>query len=980
MRLKRKGVRPVGRPITFHFDHREIEAFEGETIASALAAHEIVSIREDSRDDRRGLYCGMGACFECVVTVDGRIGQRACMAKLRGGEKVRSTSPSGTPDDPIKPLARPPSGKALPERQIDVLVIGAGPGGLSAALAARQAGASVIVLDERGESGGQYYKPIAASHEAVAPPDRQFRVGNALLANVRAAGVQFVHGVTVFGAFAKDEVLALVDDQAVVFRPRRLILATGAYERPMPISGWTLPGVMTTGALQTLTRSQQVTPGKRVVIAGNGPLNFQLAADLVGVGIEVAAVVESAPRPSLADAPVIASAAWHDPRNMIRGVGYRLCLRRARVPVFWSHAAVEAYGDERVEAVDIAPIGDDGRPDPDKLQRLTADVVCLGYGFIASAEIARALGCKMRRDERHLGSLAVDVSKTGATSIDGVFAVGDGAEVAGAATAMAKGELAGVLAAGELGLDTRRARAAGAHRRLEKAEWFQQALWSLFRAPPVSLDHLADETIICRCETLTLGEIQQSIENGAASLAVLKRRLRLGMGRCQGRYCLPVVARLLTEKSSMLPLAAAPRLPVKPFPVPALALEKPEWGGHRRVGSPDLARPSPAPPFGDLEAGVVVIGGGVVGACLAHELAAGGEDVLVVERDDVNLQASGANAGSLHVQLLSFDFGDKAEAGGGPAAATLPLGPWAVSLWQELAERCGNDFEIRITGGLMVAESEAGLDFLRRKVDLERRYGLDAAIVDRRDLLDLAPALADGLIGAEYSPAEGKINPLVATYSVMRRAEELGAKLMRSTDVQALEQTDNGWLVQTNRGEIKAGRVVNAAGPWAREIGAMIGLDVPVYSAPLQMIVTDRAPPLVEQLVAHADRHLSLKQLAAGGIIIGGAWPARYSEHQNMNVTIRESVEGNLWVARRVLPALDGLHVLRTWAGMNVNIDGAPIVGEVPAAPGFFNAVTSNGYTLAPAVARITADLICRGRTDWDITPYSLERFDGACP
>jgi glycine/D-amino acid oxidase-like deaminating enzyme len=174
--------------------------------------------------------------------------------------------------------------------------------------------------------------------------------------------------------------------------------------------------------------------------------------------------------------------------------------------------------------------------------------------------------------------------------------------------------------------------------------------------------------------------------------------------------------------------------------------------------------------------------------------------------------------------------------------------------------------------------------------------------------------------------------------------------------------------------------VVNAAGPWARQIGAMAGLDLPVYSAPLQMIVTDRAPPLVEQLVAHADRHLSLKQLAAGGLVIGGAWPARYSGHQNMNVTMRESVEGNLWVARRVLPALDGLHVLRTWAGMNVNIDGAPIVGEVPPAPGFFNAVTSNGYTLAPAVARITAEFICRGRTDRDITPYRLERFNGAPP
>jgi len=415
---------------------------------------------------------------------------------------------------------------------------------------------------------------------------------------------------------------------------------------------------------------------------------------------------------------------------------------------------------------------------------------------------------------------------------------------------------------------------------------------------------------------------------------------------------------------------------VKPFPVAALALEKSEWGGHERAGSPDLARPEPLPPFGEDEAAVVVIGSGVVGVCLAHDLATRGEDVLVVERDDVNLQASGANAGSLHVQLLSFDFGAKAEAGGGPAAATLPLGPWAVSLWQDLAGLCGDDFEIRITGGLMVAESEAGMRFLRDKAALEKSYGLEAEIVDRQDLHTLAPALSDRLIGAEYSPGEGKINPLTATYSVMRRAREQGARLRRSTDVTAIERTGGGWQVLTNRGVITAGRVVNAAGPWARSIAAMAGLDLPVYSAPLQMIVTDRAPPLVDQLVAHADRHLSLKQLASGGVVIGGAWTARYSEHQNMNVTIRNSIEGNLWVARRVLPALDGLHVLRSWAGMNVNIDGAPIIGEVPVAPGFFNAVTSNGYTLAPAVARLTVDLICDGKTEIDIQPYRLERFE----
>jgi glycine/D-amino acid oxidase-like deaminating enzyme len=155
----------------------------------------------------------------------------------------------------------------------------------------------------------------------------------------------------------------------------------------------------------------------------------------------------------------------------------------------------------------------------------------------------------------------------------------------------------------------------------------------------------------------------------------------------------------------------------------------------------------------------------------------------------------------------------------------------------------------------------------------------------------------------------------------------------------------------------------------------MLGVRIPVKGAPLQMIVTEPAPPLVDHLIAHANRHLSLKQAASGALLVGGGWTAAFDEDMRLNRAERTSIEGNLWVARHVLPAIAGLHVLRCWAGMNVNIDGAPIMGEVPGVPGFFNAVTSNGYTLAPVTARVVADLITRARADIDITPFRIERF-----
>jgi D-hydroxyproline dehydrogenase subunit alpha len=154
----------------------------------------------------------------------------------------------------------------------------------------------------------------------------------------------------------------------------------------------------------------------------------------------------------------------------------------------------------------------------------------------------------------------------------------------------------------------------------------------------------------------------------------------------------------------------------------------------------------------------------------------------------------------------------------------------------------------------------------------------------------------------------------------------------------------------------------------------MVGLSLLVHGAALQMIVTESAPPLLDHLIAHADRHLTLKQADAGNLIIGGGWTAGF-DAAGFPQPLRPSIEGNLWVAERVVPALAGLHVIRSWAGMNLNLDGAPLLGEAPGLPGFFNVVTANGYTLAPLVAQITAELIRTGTTRRDIDFFTLARF-----
>jgi len=177
MRIKQASIQATQARAEIFFNGRPLSALEGETISAALHAHGIQAFRNTRKNHPRGLYCGMGACFDCVVTVDGRTGVRACMEKVCPGQQVRSDIPLGTAADPLAPLCALPESAGPQEVAVDVLVVGAGPAGLSAAIAAARAGASVVVLDERPQSGGQYFKPLAPSHQSAQPLDAQFAAG-----------------------------------------------------------------------------------------------------------------------------------------------------------------------------------------------------------------------------------------------------------------------------------------------------------------------------------------------------------------------------------------------------------------------------------------------------------------------------------------------------------------------------------------------------------------------------------------------------------------------------------------------------------------------------------------------------------------------------------------------------------------------------------------------------------------------------------
>ena len=900
------------------FDGAEVPFLPGETVAAALSASGVLALRQSTAGGTRGLWCGMGACWDCLVTIDGSP-VRACMAPARPGMSVES-APATLP--PPRPAGR------VSERDCDVLVVGGGPAGLSAAAAAAESGASVVLLDERPYAGGQYFKHALRS-------DRQHRRGDALRARVRAAGVELVSGALVWGGFAVNEIAVVLDGGEVVFHPRRLILATGAHERPVPIPGWTLPGVMTVGAVQGLVRSHRVSPGQRVVLAGNGPLLLQVACELLDGGAQVAAVVEAAAEPGVRVAALRLGAAA--PLLALAGLRHLRRLRRAGVPVLWRSTALACDGDGRFARLRVrTPAGE---------RRIEADACALNLGFVPETGLARALGAEHRMSSRAPGVIETVTDEAGRTSLPGLFAVGDGVALGGAVAAIAEGQLAGLEAARELGFPA--FSATPSRRRLRHARAFQQALWTVYAAPLPAPADIPDTVTVCRCEDVTAGQVRRAMADGARSLPAVKRATRAGMGRCQGRMCAVTLHGMCGGGGEAG--HAAPRAPLRPVPIAAL-LHRGE-AHETPIELPPATRwltTSRASHPGDCD--VLVIGGGLVGLCAALYLAQDGRDVVVADRGEPGMGASTANAGSLHVQLLPYDY---SESDPGPLAETLPLGPRSIALWRSLAQQAGESLGLRTEGGLILAETEADLHLLRRKAAFERERGVETEIVGPADLAAMAPSIRPGYAGAAFCAAEGQGDPLRGAMAVAALAWRAGARPARGLAVQGLARNGAGWVVQTTAGPVRAGQVLNAAGPHATAIGALVGETLPVRGLVQQVIATAPVAPMLRQLVAQTHLHLSLKQGDGGHVLIGGGWPGRLDASGATRLE-RRSIEGNLWTGAQVIPALAGLEVVRAWTGLAVYLDRGPVICETQ--PGLFHAVTSNGYTLGPAVGRLIAD------------------------
>ncbi len=533
---------------SFQFNGETIAIRPGQSLAAALTEAGHRQFRETAKGATRGIFCGMGVCQDCLLTVDGAPNKRACMTPAAPGMQVQTQVA-------LAPMVDLPTSATPPARHIapDVLVIGGGAGGLTAAIAAAGDGASVILLDERKVAGGQYYKQSAGS---VSPLDAQQAEGQALVVKALAVGVEIIAGVEIWGAF--DGLLFLAEHQggALIARPKTVIVATGAYERPRMVPGWTLPGVMTTGAAQTLWRSYRTLPGKRIAVCGSGPLNLQVARELAEGGAQVVLVAEAAGSPLTQPLAAMALAVA-GPALAAKGVGMLAALRKRGVPVRYGTGLQSVVAE-----------GGALRATFSGGQSVLVDALCMNDGFEPQNEILRLLGAAMKYDPA-FGHLRCTRDAAMATTVPNLFAVGDCAGLGGAPAAGVEGQIAGHAAAavcrGVAPPD-----ATALHTKLRQHRSFQARLWAMYQPAPRPLTTAPDATIICRCEEITLGDLRAGIADKPGHAGTLKRATRVGMGRCQGRYCGPVAARLVAEHTGQ-PLDDrsyfAPRVPIKPVSI-----------------------------------------------------------------------------------------------------------------------------------------------------------------------------------------------------------------------------------------------------------------------------------------------------------------------------------------------------------------------------------------------------------------------------
>ncbi|MBI4672942.1 MAG: FAD-dependent oxidoreductase [Chloroflexi bacterium] len=442
----------------------------------------------------------------------------------------------------------------------EIAVIGAGPAGIAAAVTTAEAGAHVTLIDENPRPGGQYYKQPPFAFDTRTERWRQRSLPLSLAENIQhgrelLAGLNHsritVRPNTLVWNITADRVLDLfAPEGGSRVQAKRVIVASGAYERVVPFGGWTLPGVTTVGAAQLLLKGQGLLLGQKILLCGTGPLLQLAAAQLLDAGAEIAAIVELHSRTEFLGQGLKLLGQWG---KLGQGMAQQKRLVEAGVPIKYGSIVVEALGENQIEGAVIAKVDSNGHPLAGTEEKIYTDTLCINFGFVPATELTRLAGCEQYFDS-HFDAFATKTNDELETSVRGIFAAGEVRGIGGVEVALLEGKLAGNAAARQLGYAAK----ANGHdpstsqplqREWQKARAAFESLSGMFAVKRDLFQSIADDVIVCRCEEVTAGARRDAARAGAQQLNALKAWNRCGMGRCQGRVCGPIAAQIIASET-----------------------------------------------------------------------------------------------------------------------------------------------------------------------------------------------------------------------------------------------------------------------------------------------------------------------------------------------------------------------------------------------------------------------------------------------
>lgn len=349
----------------------------------------------------------------------------------------------------------------------------------------------------------------------------------------------------------------------------------------------------------------------------------------------------------------------------------------------------------------------------------------------------------------------------------------------------------------------------------------------------------------------------------------------------------------------------------------------------------------------DAAVDTIVIGGGIMGCVVAHQLAVAGQRVALFERQGMCMAASGVNAGTLSVQIKREEL--------------IPYAMRGLELWRTAGDWLGDDLGFREVGGLALAFTEAEAETLTVRMTARAERGAPIEILGPNRARELEPALSEAPVLASFCPVDGYAGSYLLGQAMRRVLSEAGVRVNEHCAVRHIDTGDGATLVTTDDGSLRTARLVICGGVWTEDLlSRAYGVDIALTCRVNQIAVTERMPKVLTRVIGAASGLLTLKQAANGTVLIGGGWQGRGDPETGARDIVPENLLGNLRLAAHAVPALHDARVLRAWAGLEGSSpDGLPLAGAVPGqTDAYVLACVRGGFTIGPYIARLLAQRI----------------------